>query len=108
MVKKIFLILITLNLNANELEQNCLNCHTNNQLPTDLIYKRYLMKYSTKTNMQQAIFNYLKEPTIKNSIMPKQFFIKFNTKNTVKLDNKTLKKNIDMFLDKFDIKKKLK
>jgi hypothetical protein len=108
MVRAIFLILITLTLNANELEQNCLKCHIKNQLPTNLIYKRYLMKYSTKNNMKTAIFNYLKNPKIQNSIMPKQFFIKFKIKNNIKLDDKTLKRDIDLFLEKYDIKKRLK
>jgi len=31
-------------LNANELEKNCLECHIKNRLPTELMYKRYLMK----------------------------------------------------------------
>jgi hypothetical protein len=66
------------------------------------------MKYSTKKNMSKAIFNYLKNPTIKNSIMPKQFFIKFGTKKALKLNDKTLQKSIELFLEKYDIKSRLK
>ena len=108
MERVIILALLTTLLNANKLETNCLDCHVKNKLPTELIYKRYLMKYSTKNNMKNAIFKYLKNPETKNSIMPQQFFLKFNSKNTVNLDDKELLESIELFLDKYDIKKKLR
>ena len=93
---------------ASNLDKYCLNCHINNKLPTKLIYKRYLMKYSTNTNMKKAIFNYLTNPNPKNSIMPKEFFLKFKPKSITNIDNKKLYELIDEFLQKYDIKKRLK
>lgn len=90
-----------------QLQSKCLGCHIQEQIPSELIYRRYLMTYSTQEEMQNAIFNYLKDPKKENSIMPPPFFFKFPMKEALKLDDETLEKNIDAFLDTFDVKKKL-
>jgi len=90
-----------------QLQRNCLNCHTQDQIPNDLIYRRYLMKYSTQEAMSKAILKYLKDPKKENSIMPPPFFSKFPMKYALDLDDAILKKNIRTFLETFDVKKKL-
>ena len=90
-----------------QLENNCLLCHTQDQIPNTLIYRRYLMKYSTQEAMSQAILKYLKDPKKENSIMPPPFFLKFPMKETLDLDDATLEQNIRIFLEMFDVKKKL-
>ena len=110
MVKKV-LILITVVLFADtpsfELEKNCLNCHKKQKIPSELIYRRYLMHYSSKEIIKDKIFEYLKNPKKENSIMPNQFFLKFPMKKRVDLNNTILEKNIDRYIKFFDIKKKL-
>ena len=93
--------------NDNALQLNCLNCHQDQQIPSSLIYKRYLMKYSTEKRMEDAMFAYLKNPSKPFSIMPAPFFLKFPMKEKIELDDVTLRKNIKSYLDTFDIKKKL-
>lgn len=93
---------------ANDLDKYCLNCHIKNRLPTELIYKRYLMKYSTDKNMKKAIFYYLKNPDPKNSIMPQEFFLKFAPKRTIDINDTKAQTLIEQFLKKYDIKKRLK
>ena len=90
-----------------QLQSNCLNCHTQDQIPNDLIFRRYLMKYSTQEAMSKAILKYLKDPQQKNSIMPHPFFSKFPMKEALGLNDATLKKNIRTFLETFAVKKKL-
>jgi len=90
-----------------QLRETCLQCHIQEQIPSELIYRRYLMTYSTQEEMQNAIFNYLKDPKKENSIMPPPFFFKFPMKEALDLDDETLEKNIRAFLDTFDVKKKL-
>jgi hypothetical protein len=90
-----------------ELESNCLLCHTQDQIPNTLIYRRYLMKYSTQEAMSKAILKYLKDPKKENSIMPPPFFSKFPMKYALDMDDTILKKNIRTFLETFDVKKKL-
>ncbi len=110
MVKLIILIpIFSIILYAQEidLDKNCLYCHKKNQIPNQIIYKKYLEKYSTANRMQEAIFDYLKNPNKKYSIMPNVFFTKFPMKQKINLDNEKLRKSIKSYLKKFDIKKRL-
>ncbi len=90
-----------------ELQSKCLQCHKKDQIPNVLIYRRYLMKYSTQEAIEKAILKYLKDPKKENSIMPPPFFLKFPMKKALDFDDETLKKNISTFLNTFDVKKKL-
>ena len=110
MVKVVLLLLINISIFAqvNSLEKNCLDCHNRQQIPNNLIYKRYLLKYSTEKNMQKKIFNYLKNPQITTSIMPSQFFLKFPMKDASSLEREQLNMDIKAFLKMFNLKKKLR
>ncbi|TET88058.1 MAG: hypothetical protein E3J96_04070 [Sulfurovum sp.] len=90
-----------------QLQKECLQCHVEQQIPSALIYRRYLMKYSTFERMQEAIFSYIKNPDQKHSIMPPQFFLKFPMKEALMLDDDKLQKMIESYLNTFDVKKKL-
>jgi len=89
------------------LEQQCLHCHQEQQIPSNLISKRYLMKYSTDKRIEEAMFEYLKEPKKEHSIMPSPFFSKFPMKEKSLLDDVSLKQNIKVFFQKYNMKKKL-
>lgn len=86
------------------LDSACLSCHTQQQIPNRLIYKRYLMLYSTDKRMEKAMFKYLKNPAKETSIMPPQFFLKFPMKEKLELDDMVLKINIREYLKKFNIR----
>ena len=111
MVKIIItLIILTLTIfGKNEifLKEKCLNCHQQQQIPSNLLYKRYLMRYSTFKNMKNVIVDYLQEPQKKNSIMPLEFFLKFPMKQKLNLNDKDLNRAVELYLHHFDIKKKL-
>jgi len=83
-----------------ELKNSCLNCHIKQKIPSELIYRRYLLRYSSQKLIREKILQYLKNPQKENSIMPKQFFLKFPMKKGVDLNNTHL---IDEYLDFFDI-----
>ena len=113
---KIVIILgfLSLCLSAEELSTQehsfkniCLSCHQQQQIPSALIYKRYLMKYSTNKRMEQAMFTYMKEPKKENSIMPAPFFLKFPMKEKISLKDENLHKYIQTYLEKFSMKKRL-
>ena len=106
MVRLTLILLLTQLLQA-DIQTSCLNCHQKNQIPNELIYKRYLMKYSTKAYMKEAIVAYLKNPNKKNSIMPSVFFSKFPMKEVIEIDKGNLEKDVLEYLDKFDVKKRL-
>jgi len=96
-----------LSMQEQSAEQNCLNCHQQQQIPSSLIHKRYLMKYSTTKRIEEAIFTYLKHPDKAHSIMPSAFFSKFPMKEATTVDDSNLHKYIQNYLETFDIKKKL-
>ncbi len=110
----LFFSLFTLWINAQDisvedkkcLQDECLQCHVSQQIPSALLYRRYLMKYSTFEGMQKAIFAYIKNPDQTHSIMPSQFFLKFPMKEVSVLDDEALKKMIKIYLNTFDLKKK--
>jgi len=91
-----------------DLEKNCLECHKKEKIPSYMIYKRYLLKYSVKSRIKEAIYNYLKDPKPKNSIMPKPFFLKFPMKKAIHMDEKALYENIEEFIKKYDVTKRLR
>lgn len=53
------------------------------------------------------MLNYLKNPNQKNSIMPNEFFKKFSIKPKSRLNNTNLSKNIDEYIKKYDLQKRL-
>jgi len=89
-------------------QKDCLACHQAQQIPSNMMYRRYLMKYSTDARMQEAMFRYLKNPYKASSIMPPQFFLKFPMKVSLSLDDEVLKQDIKEYLEKFDAKKILR
>lgn len=105
----LFLGFFTLSLQAEEktLQKSCLACHKKEKIPSEMIYKRYLMKYSTISRMEGAIYAYLKNPRKENSIMPEAFFSKFPMKKRTMDDDKMLRTNIRKYLEHFDIGKRL-
>jgi hypothetical protein len=107
----IFILLVSTVLSAEitdrALQKNCIACHIEQKIPSSLIYRRYLLRYSTHKAIKKSFFTYLNNPIQENSIMPKQFFLKFPQKEKSDLNETILKESIDAYLDYFDIKKEL-
>jgi len=111
MVKSVwFVMAVTISIFAQDadLQRDCLSCHQTQQIPNSLIYKRYLMKYSTETAIENAMIKYLQNPKKSESIMPSAFFLKFPMKEALQVPEPVLRQNIRSFIDTFDVKKKLK
>jgi len=112
MVNRLLLLLLFTTLAQSKeppslVQQNCLECHSRQKIPSELIYRRYLMKLSTHERIAKYLFAYLKNPKIENSIMPKQFFLKFPQKKALDLNDTLLEESIEAYLDYFDVRKKL-
>ena len=112
MVKKTFIVLILSTLTQSKeltplLQQNCLKCHVKQKIPSELVYRRYLLKFSTKKRMKESLLSYLKNPKKENSIMPQQFFLKFPEKEALDLKDTVLEESIKAYLDYFDVKDRL-
>jgi hypothetical protein len=90
-----------------ELERECFQCHEVQKIPSEAIYRRYLLKYSSKKTIAEKMLIYLKTPSVEGSIMPPQFFRKYPIKEMLHLKEEILRKRIDEYIRYFDIDKKL-
>jgi hypothetical protein len=90
-----------------ELEKACLQCHTDQKIPSEAIYRRYLLKYSSRETIRQKMFSYLRSPSVEKSIMPPQFFSKFPITGRSELNDEILRQRIDDYIDYFDINPRL-
>jgi hypothetical protein len=106
MIIGIFLML-SISSSGVEIKNSCIECHQSQKIPSELIYRRYLMRYSDSNIIKDKIFLYLQNPTKESSIMPKQFFLKFPMKMKTDLNSITLKYEIEEYLKLFDIKRRL-
>ena len=108
-MEKIIVTISILTSMGNSINQNssCIECHKMQKIPSELIYRRYLMKYSDNSIVKLKMFNYIKNPTKKSSIMPKQFFLKFPMKRKIDINSTILNYEIDEYIKKFDIKSRL-
>ncbi len=97
----------SIQLDTKQLQQECLQCHQKQQIPNEMVYRRYLSIYSTHARIKEAMVTYLKNPQKEHSIMPSQFFLKFPMKEKQNIDEERLIKDVELYLDMFDIKKKL-
>jgi hypothetical protein len=108
-----FFLIMALSLNvmaqtpSSMLQKNCIDCHLQQKIPSELIYRRYLMRYSTHKVIRKMLLSYLKAPSKETSIMPTQFFLKFPQKNELDLNESILLESIDAYLDYFNVKRRL-
>jgi hypothetical protein len=92
---------------ASSLQKACLSCHEKEGIPTDALYKRYLLKYSSNKRIKEVIFHYLKHPTIEKSIMPAPFIHKFGLQPSSTLTDEELAAYIEALIRKYDVKNQL-
>ncbi len=89
------------------LQKQCLACHEAQQIPSEMIYRRYLMRYSSKQTIKKKIFSYLQHPSVSTSIMPAPFFGKFPLKKATTLDDKRLERLIEAYIAHYDVDGKI-
>ena len=107
MVKILLLITLFLGiLEASTFKENCLSCHENDFKFT-LIIKKYTQKYSSEKKIKEAIFEYLREPSVEKAILPYEYINRFGIKEKSELDDKTLREMIDIYYEMFNIKDKI-
>ncbi len=88
--------------------RDCLGCHIEQKLPDNLIYRRYLLRYSSKSRIEKALFSYLNHPDKSRSIMPAEFFLRFPMKERPHMNEEVLEKNVKRYIEYFDVRKRLK
>lgn len=106
MVKIIFIFFLSALLFADDFEKNCLVCH-GDDFKFNIIMKKYTLKYSSEKKIKKAMFYYLKEPKEQNSILPYEYIKKFGIKEKSPLSEEELKKMIDIYYQKYNLKSKI-
>lgn len=107
MVKILLLITLLLNsLHGSTFKENCLSCHEND-FKFGMIIKKYTQKYSSEARIKEAMFEYLRAPSVEMAILPYEYINRFGIKQKSDLDDKTLKEMIDIYYDEFNIKDKI-
>jgi hypothetical protein len=69
---------------------------------------KYTLKHSNEEDIKKAIFDYLKDPQAKNSVMPFGFINRWGVKEKIDLSDDILKKSIDQYYKKYNMHKLLK
>jgi len=107
---KILIIIINLAifLQASNFTDKCLKCHEQQNIPFEMIYKRYLIKYSSNIAIKEAMIKMCQNPSIENSELPRGFLRRFGVKDVCSLEEKELYKAIDELIEYYDIKKYIK
>ena len=110
MVKKIVVVLSlsAVLLNGNIYEINCVSCHNKLPVSIDKYFYRYLLKYSSETDVKKAMLHYLKSPSKETSVMGESFISRFGVKKKSSLGNRKLKKAINQYWTKYKVFGKLK
>ena len=90
------------------LEANCLGCHREQKLPDNLIYRRYLLRYSSPERIEKALTAYLRHPDKARSIMPPEFFLRFPLKYPLMLENTVLRESVRKYLKYFNVRRRLR
>lgn len=89
-------------------EANCVKCHDKLSLSIDKYFYRYLLKYSSEKDVKDAMFDYLKNPTIEKTIMSESLVKRFGIKKKTKLTDEKLEEALDAYWDRYKIFGKLK
>ena len=111
MNKKMFLIIVILLstlLQASVYEKNCIGCHKKIPVSIDKYFYRYLLKYSSETNVKNSIKTYLQNPSKEKTVMADAFINRFGIKQKTILSEKHLNEAINEYWQKYKIFGKLK
>lgn len=110
MVKKCVWILLLLSASYGEdvFERNCVGCHQ--RLPATLqeMFKRYLLVYSSETNVKAGIKHYLKYPSKDISAMSDLFIDTYGIKKKTMLNEEELDEAVNTYWEKFKVFGRLK
>ncbi|MEA3353121.1 MAG: hypothetical protein U9Q33_04810 [Campylobacterota bacterium] len=110
MVKKLLLIfiLITTSCYSDIYENNCVSCHKKLPVGLDKLFFRYLLKYSSKKELQKNLKQYLLDPSSETTVMPESFIDRFGIKSKTTLKPKELDKSLEVYWQTYKVFGRLK
>jgi hypothetical protein len=87
---------------------NCLPCHEYMPASLERIFMSYLKKYSGEITVKETLKEFLRNPTKESSVMSELFISQFGVKEKTILSEKELNKAINIYWNKYNVRKKLK
>ncbi|MCD6174026.1 MAG: hypothetical protein J7J96_09630 [Sulfurimonas sp.] len=110
MEKIILLIFMAVLLFSDEsVISKCNECHSYSPTPSyKKIHKHYLLKYSSKIRVKQAMIGFLKAPSLEKSEMSNGMKKRLKPENHTIFDDKTIEKAVIYIIEKEDIQKRFK
>ena len=97
-----------INVYASVYEDNCMKCHESLPVELDKFYMKYVLKYSSRDQVQGALKDYLLAPNVETSLMSDAFIKRFGVKVKSTLSEEELDAAIFEFWERYRIDKKLK
>jgi len=94
--------------NQTVYDTNCVPCHKDMAVKIDKFFYRYLLKYSSESEVKHAMIHYLKNPTAERSVLVDGLIIRFGVKKKTRLSDEELQEAIDTYWEKYKIFTKLK
>lgn len=109
MGKVIFIFIFLLQSMASESNslQKCLVCHKNSAPPFAMVYRRYLMLYSSKFEIKKRMVDFLIAPSRNKSSMPEGMMIRFYPENHPIYSYDEVNKSVDEVINREDIIQKI-
>jgi len=92
---------------GSEIPADCLACHATTAPPLSLVYRRYLMLYSSKPRIVERMSRFLVRPGKKISSMPEGMKNRFNPELHPAYDPQTAEKAAEAVVEKEDVLKKI-
>ena len=110
MEKIIFLVFSAVLLVANENPLvKCNECHNNFLAPPyKKIYKHYLVKYSSKQRIKNAMIEFLKAPSKEKSSMSNGLKRRFNPSEHPRFNEEVISKSVTYIIKQEDVIKRIK
>lgn len=81
----------------------CAACHETKAPPLSLIYRRYLILYSSKARIQERMIDFLTAPSKAKSAMPEGMKNRFNPQNHPRFKPQTIQKTVKKLIEKEDL-----
>jgi hypothetical protein len=105
MGKAVLIFLLGVQCIAAEVEalKICTVCHETAAPPFSLVYRRYLMLYSSKARIEKRMVNFLTAPSKKRSSMPEGMKNRFNPQEHPAFDAQTVHKAVKALIRKEDL-----
>jgi hypothetical protein len=85
----------------------CTACHSTQAPPLSLVYRRYLMLYSSKGRIAERMTAFLVHPTKKGSSMPEGMKSRFNPQNHPAFPPEKAKEAVRELIEKEDLLKRI-